>query len=103
MEDKTWDADGTSGTADRLGQGGACERYSKIYSLERENENLNKELHEKTKELLAGMSEKSELMQNVAEIEYTNAHFGALEAQRRQHIQEVYELNYSLIAYRDAL
>ena len=57
--------------------------YSKICSLERENENLNKELHEKTKELLAGMSEKSELMQNVAEIEYTNAHFGALEAVQR--------------------
>ena len=29
------------------------------------------------------MSEKSELMQNVAEIEYTNAHFGALEAVQR--------------------
>ena len=45
------------------------------------------------------MSEKSELMQNVAEIEYTNAHLGALEAQRRQHKQEVYELNDSLIVY----
>ena len=77
--------------------------YSKICSLERENEKLNKDLHEKTKELEAGMSEKSELMQNVAEIKYTNAYLGALEAQRRQHKQEVYELNDSLIAYRDAL
>ena len=60
-------------------------------------------LHAKTQELETVMSEKSNFMQAVEELEEENDKLRALQALLREYINQVYDMNTNLIVKRHAL